>query len=304
MATALKRMRYGAEYALARAVAALAVRVPFGVAAGLARAMADLGYVAMRSRRRIAVRNVLHCGIRATERDAKRLVRESYRHLGVALVESLRFNPLLEDGSWREHVRLAMPSELEQHLRDPKRGLILASGHYGNWEVAAKIFSQYKTTVGVARPLDNPRVDRLVHELRQGRRFRSIPKHDADPLRMLQTVRGGEALALMIDQHAGPRGVLVDFLGQPASTHSAVALMALVTRLPLYFGYCRRTAPLSFDCRVFGPVDCSRSGNKSDDVHRILTELNGYLENAIRETPEQYLWSHRRWRPEEVRGSV
>ena len=91
-------------------------------------------------------------------------------------------------------------------------------------------------------------LDQSVREIvdtvrRTGGRFRTIPKKGDDPSRFLRVLRAGEVLVFMVDQHGGDRGMVLDFLGRPASTHRAVALLHRITRAPLHFGYCVRTGP-------------------------------------------------------------
>jgi KDO2-lipid IV(A) lauroyltransferase len=119
---------------------------------------------------------------------------------------------------------------------------------------------------------------------------------DADAGRFLSVLKAGEILALLVDQYAKGQPTMVDFFGIPASTHPSPALLHLVTRKPLCFGYCLRTGPMRFRLVAGQPISFKPTGNRENDVQAILLELNHLLENAIRETPDQYLWAHRRWR--------
>jgi len=300
-----KTIQFGLEYAGLRVAVGLFRRLPLRISLGLAQAAADVAYGSIRSRRRIAVRNVLHTGMRDTPAEASALARESFRHLARSAVESTCFSQLFAAGEWKDRVTFDSDAA-SSYFRDrpPEGGLILACGHFGNAEVAGMVLSKYKPLVGIARPLTNPWVDRYVNRERFGGDFESIPKHGADMHRFLDILKEGKALALMIDQHAGTRGTLLPFLGKLASTHAAIALLALITKTPVYFGYCRRTTPLRFECGLRGPISCERSGTKQEDIARILLGLNGHLEACIRESPEQYLWAHRRWRPQDVDPTI
>ena len=121
----------------------------------------------------------------------------------------------------------------------------------------------------------------------------------SNPARFASILRDGEVLALLGDQFAGPRGVMIDFFGHPASTHSTAAMLHLVTRAPMCFAWCRRTGPMKFEIGTTGLIRHERSGDRKRDVREILERLNHELERVIREAPEQYLWAHRRWRDEE-----
>ena len=99
------------------------------------------------------------------------------------VVETLRSAPYLENEGWRQHVRLAIHPEVEAVLNDPSQGLIVTSGHFGNWEIAAHVLSLFKPVVGVTRTMNNPLVERFVSERKPRFRFRAEPKYGEDPTR-------------------------------------------------------------------------------------------------------------------------
>ena len=90
--------------------------------------------------------------------------------------------------------------------------------------------------------------------------------------------------------------MMVEFFGHEASTHTAIALLHLTTKIPICFGCCRRTGPFKFELSATGPFTFERTGNKEQDVRLILEALNHELEEQIRQDPSQYMWAHRRWK--------
>jgi KDO2-lipid IV(A) lauroyltransferase len=181
-------------------------------------------------------------------------------------------------------------------LREPGRGLILVSGHLGNWEIAARALSAIKPVLGIARPMNNPLAEALLRARLDSANIEWTAKHAADAGRLLGAVRGGKLLALLIDQHARDRGMPIDFFGAPAWTHTSPALLHLVTGAPLVFGFCWRTGPMSYAIEALKPIFHAPTGNKEHDIRAILARLTRELETAIRAHPEQYLWVHRRWK--------
>ncbi len=251
-----------------------------------------LWWTADRPRRRVAISNILRAGAAAAPAEARAIGRAAARHMGMVLVESMKSALLLDDP---ERVRVVVPDDVQAVLEDPDQGLIVVSGHFGNWELAGQWLSRYKPVAGISRPLNNPRVQELALSRRPRRGFRMIPKYDPDPGRFLKLLADGEILALLVDQHAR-QGVDVPFFGRPAKTHATAAMLHLVTRTPLCFATCRRAAPMTFDLTLSPLIERERSGDRKADVKAILVALNGFLEDAIRRNPDQYLWGHRRWR--------
>jgi len=258
--------------------------------------MADVWWLIDPARRRIATDNILLAGIE-TERDrAVRIAKASVRHMGLVVAESLKSSLLIEGELWREHVELEIPSRVRSVLEEPGRGMIVVSGHLGNWELAAHLLSRWKPVSGVTRRMDNPWVERLVQRRKPRYAFEPIPKLAADAARFVSVLDQGKILALLNDQYAGRLGMEVDFFGHPAKTFTIPAMLHLVTRAPLCFASCRRIAPRRFVLSFSDLIEHRRTGDRKADVRAILETLNAHLEAAIRLAPDQYLWGHRRWR--------
>jgi len=298
MARRYKTLQYALEGVLLWTGMALFRVLPFRAAVWLAEGAAGAAFFFLRRRRAIAVTNILKAGIRAERPAAVALARQSFRHFAVSAVETLRLLGLPAE-RWRQHVRADWPKALKAHAAERKQGLVLAGAHVGNWEVGTLAFAELMPVAGIARPFDNPLAERRLRRVRFGGKVRILPKHGEDTGRLLEPLRDREALAIMVDQHAGRRGLIVPFLGRPASTHASVALLPMVTKAPLYFGYCLRTGPMAFRCAVVGPIPCPTTGDKEADLRGVLLRLNAEVEKVIRAAPEQYLWGHRRWRPQD-----
>lgn len=291
----MKRLRHLFEYAGLRVALFLLDRLSVSAADAFARRAADLWYCLNVARRRTAIQNILRSGIATTPREAAVIAKASFRHLAVLIVESLKSGEAFNESNWRDKVELNISPAAMEALSRPGQGVILVSGHLGNWEVAAQLLSYLKPVVGITRDMNNPLTDRLMKERKPRNRFRLTPKHEAGAGRLLSALKQGEVLALLIDQHAR-RGTSINFFGVPAFTHTSPALLHLVTGAPLCFGYCLRTGPMQYKLIALDPIAYRPTGDRRKDIDAILNQLNRLLEDAIRKAPDQYLWGHRRWR--------
>ena len=298
----MKRIRHLIEYGLARILLLLVDTLPFPISCRVARGAANLWWVFDHQRRKVARDNIMRCGIETDPKRAANLARGATHHMAQVIVETLRSHQFLTQEKFRDHVDLKVKPDVLAALENPDQGLIIASGHFGNWEVAAHFLSRYKPVVGITRRMNNPLMDKLVQSRKASHRFRPIPKRDSNSARFLEVLENKEILALLFDQHAPSKGMLIDFFGRPAATFKTMAMLHLVTRTPLCFGSCRRIGPLKFELSTSHLIQCSPSGNKEDDIRAILTQLTQRLEEAIRQAPEQYLWGHRRWRDQTPAG--
>jgi KDO2-lipid IV(A) lauroyltransferase len=299
------RVQHLLEYIGARVGLFVVDHLPLPLLLASARRVADLGFLLLAERRRIAEESILLSGIVTDPAGVRRLARESFRHFALMAIESLRIGDILNASNWRERVDVDIPEETRRLLDDTRQGVILASGHLGNWEIAVQILSLFKPVVGVTKDMTNPWVSDLMKARRTRAGFRITPKRDVDMGRFVTALRGGEMLALLPDQHARRAlGMPIELFGRRVSMHRSPALLHLVTRAPFCLGYCVRIAPLRYRLVALPPIRHRPSGDKERDVETVLRQFAAFLEDAVRRYPEQYLWAHRRWRDADrrVRG--
>ena len=292
----LTAVRHVIEYALLRTLVFVVDRLSWRSACAFVRLAARAWWRVDKPRQRVAVANILRAGIESDPGRALELSKRSAEHFGQVVIEGFKSREVLEAPDADQRCRLEIAPDVLEVLEDPSRGLIMASGHFGSWEIAAHRLSAWKPVAGITRKMNNPLAEGLVQKRKGQYRFRPIPKHAADPRRFLGVLENGEILALLMDQYAGKKGRMVPFFGHDASTFTTAAMLHLVTRQPLCFACCRRVGEGRFVLESSPLVDVPPSGKKKEDVARILSTLNGHLEDAIRRDPDQYLWGHRRWR--------
>jgi KDO2-lipid IV(A) lauroyltransferase len=264
---------------------------------GLADVAARLAFLLWRSRRRIAVDNILGAGMSPTPAGARAMALAAFRTLALMVVETTVVRRRMTRENWTQYVELQAPADVEALLRQPGQGLIVASAHIGNWEVAAHVASLLKPTCAIYRPFNNPFLDRAVRAQREAEGLRLVSRFRDDPMRFVRALVGGEIVALMVDQHAVRGGrVAVQFFGRPAWATRSVAMLHLTTRAPLLLACAVRLRPLRYALHVVGPVTVQRTGDREQDAVALMQALTSEIEAAVRRHPEQYMWGHRRWR--------
>lgn len=283
----------------------LVVRLVVGVCQALsieqsyafAEFLASLLYRVDKRHRQVGMDNLqLAFGDRYTEAERDALVRGVYRHFCMMLMEILHIPRKLHPTTWRDRITLVGHAPVLDHLL--KGGpVILLSGHYGNWEMAGYLFGVFGfTPYSVARTLDNPYLDRFLRAFRERTGQRMIPKSGGYD-QMLDVLKSGGVLSFLADQDAGQNGMYVDFFGRPASTHKAIALLALEYQAPVVVGYARRVGPgFRYEVGCDLVIDPSEWTGTADDARLLTQKYTTALEQVIRRDPSQYLWLHRRWK--------
>ncbi len=292
----LLRLRHACEYGAARLGLALMLRLGHGAACRLTGGVSALGFYLLRRRRRIAVDNLLRSGVAATPREARRIARASFRHLGCVIAESFFAPRLLASGELATDDAFDMPAATRQLLETPGKGIILVSGHLGNWELGAQVLTRYKPLTGVARAMDNPRIQQLMEKHQMRGDFETVEKHLARPMELVRALRRDRILALLTDQHASAGGIVIDFFGRPAATYPTPAVLHRLTGAPIIVGYALRLGTLDYRYIISEPLLYDTTDDRDADILRITQDLATRLENAVRLQPEQYLWAHRRWK--------
>ncbi len=196
-----------------------------------------------------------------------------------------------------------------EHLREAHalgRGVIIVSGHYGLWEFMPPwlCLNGFRVTT-VVRRQNNPEVDAWFERMR--RRFGALTTDSGFGLReILRTLRNGDILALMSDQNAGDRGYFVDFLGEPASTVTGPAQIALKSRAPIVALAAHRRGAGPHLIEILPPIRPEEFTDDESGRLQLTQHLTRIIENWVRKRPDQWFWLHRRWksRPPAKEGST
>jgi KDO2-lipid IV(A) lauroyltransferase len=169
--------------------------------------------------------------------------------------------------------------------------------HLGNWEFQGVTTSPLAGPAAVvARPLDNPALDRRLVAFR-GSSGNSVIYKKKALAQILTALREGRVVGIMLDQNVQAKdGIFVSFFGRPACTTTAAAALALKTGCPLVPAHCV-LQPSGRYRVVYGPrVEWAGSGRRDEDLAALTQHVTAIIEGWVRETPEQWLWLHRRWK--------
>ena len=288
-----------AVYLVVRLVVCAIQALSWDLAMSLARSMAWVFRTVDRRHRQVVLDNLRGAFPDLDQAALDRLLRDSYDHLLISLIEFAKAPRLLNLRTLDRYVRYAdpdTPERLRRFYADARPNLVV-TGHFGNWEVMsyAAGMIQMRGAI-VARRLDNVYLDRYLARIRR-RTGQELLDKSADYARILETVASGGRLVMVGDQDAGPRGMFVDFLGRPASTFKSIALLSLEYQAPIVvIGAARVGTPLQYIVYIEDiilPEDYAQDA----DAPRSITERHvAALEAMVRRHPEQYFWVHRRWK--------
>jgi len=281
---------------LGLAVLWLIVQLPYRALLVLGRLLGRLLYRFAGSRRRIAARNLELCFAHLSSTERERLLRDNFASTGIAFFE-------MAASWWWPKARLARLAHISglEHLQQAQaegQGVILMAIHFTTLEIGAALLGQVHTIDGMYREHSNPLFDYIQRRGRERHNLDATAIEREDVRAMLKVLRGGRAIWYAPDQDYGRKqSIFVPLFGIPAATVTATTKFARLGRARvLPFTQQRLPGAQGYQLTIHPPLEGFPA--QSEEADCLL--INQWVERAIRLCPEQYLWSHRRFktRPE------
>jgi Kdo2-lipid IVA lauroyltransferase/acyltransferase len=327
------RLEYGAYLALKGLVRAL----PHNAARPLGAALGRLAHLVDRGHRRLAEANLSLAFPALSTGERRALVAACFRHFGAALCDLISADRL-------SAVELCSRFTYEgwEHLDQAEslgRGVFLLGAHHGCWEISGRPIALYRGLLHtIARPADNPHLERELSGLRQRLGYAVIHKRGA-ARRMLQVLRDRGRIGILPDQRVQEHeGILVPFFNHPALTTPILARMSRRTNCPVVpvFAYPEphgryrlvvlpailpddpseaspapqlpSMASASEAVATAAPPALDAAASTDDfEATAVAALTRRYLEvieTEIRAHPHMWLWMHRRWTPRRRRPAT
>ncbi len=296
------RPRHYAEYFATRIIIALLQMLPLSWCERLGNKVGWLMADVFKFRYATIHDNLSHVFPEKTKDERQQLNRAMWSHLFLMVCEIAQAPRKIHCTNWRDYVDIRDKRHVTGYQLD-WRPRVMVGGHLGNFEQAVYLTGVVGVpTYAIARPLDNPLLDKWIQSFRESRGQFILPT-SGSATEIQRVLDAGGLISLLGDQHAGNKGCWVDFMGRPASCHKAVALFTLTQQAPMLVSYCvRKGGPLRTEVGCIGIADPHDLDPALRDVRSLTQWYNDRLEEVIRRYPEQYWWMHRRWKEKPRRG--
>lgn len=259
-------------------------RLPLRLSRRVGAGLGALMYRANAKRRRIAHINVRLCFPQESAEERARLVRRHFRLAGQAYLD-LGFLAWASERRFRSAVRLHGLEHLQGALANGRRVILLAP-HCVGMNVGGIAVAGQAPTFSMYKPQPDPIVDWLLHKTRSRYASPLVPR--ARGLRpVLRGLTHGLVFYYLPDEDLGPRhSVFAPFFGVPAATLPTLGRLAAAAEAVVIPCYTRLVAD-GYEVRLEPPLGGFPSGDPVADA----TRMNAEIERALREMPEQYLWT-------------
>jgi KDO2-lipid IV(A) lauroyltransferase len=293
-------LRHRLEYCGLRVLVALVRTMPLDTAVSVSARLWRL-IAPWQRRHKRALDNLAIAFPEKTPAERKRIALAMWENLGRVMAETMQIDRVIADSGRLDIVNRHIFARYKDKL-GPAIGVSL---HMGNWELAIWPLTVTKgNPAAVYRTVKNPYVDQFLRDQRRelypggllgkGKVEGNWEEGQKTARLIMDFVRGGGRLGLVCDLY-DKHGLPVPFFGTPAKSVTIPALIARRVGARIWMARCLRVDRQSRFKIEIKELKVPRTANAADDVRWITTEMQKQFEAWIREAPEQWMWSNRRW---------
>lgn len=260
-------------------------------------------YYCIPFRKKVVLQNMqLVFGQYLSEKEIHKLAQGFYSHLARSIGENITLHFMSTENIRRRAIVMG-----EQYIIDPidkeTKGLILLTGHFGNWEFAPIAgmlnFQKFKGRLYfVRKAISNKWIEKILFHRYYQAGLRIIPKKNSLE-KVCDALENKNAVVFVHDQHASVKskdGMWIDFFGKPAGTYKSPAMLANYMKVPVIPARSYRREDGIHVLEFFPPIPWQHAVDQNAEIATNLRVYNQILENMILEYPEQWLWVHKRWK--------
>ena len=262
----------------------------------------SLLYFVLRICRKIVKINLKLAFPKLSKKERKKVERLNYKWFARFCMDVLHMD------AWKgctANVATCQNLDILDNALKEKRGVLLVSGHFGNWEIIPPALAElgYQITMYVGRQT-NPLTNELQNITRTNFGIETIDKGKKAPLQMGRALAKNKIIAMLVDQNDHKSDLFVNFFGTLASSSKGTAAFHLLRKSPVVLVTCPYVGD-HFEIN-FERITFELSGKQNEDTQEVSQKITNALENVIRKFPEQYFWMHRRWhaRPSEDSDTI
>ena len=219
----------------------------------------------------------------------KIIISEMWKNYGMTFIEYIFLDLFRKKNS---HITIEGKEYLESILKN-KKPVIFVSGHFANYELMSmEITKKGIPLATIYRPLNNIFLNPFMEYLRRKYICKNQIKKGLNGVReAIEFIKKDMSIALMIDQRVS-EGEKINFFGKPALTTTLPAQLSIKYNLPIIPVFIERTLENNFKIKFYKEIYPEGQINKI-----VLTEkLNKVLENMIIDNPNEWIWTHNRWK--------
>ena len=235
--------------------------------------------------------NLKNSNIGIDDSDRKKIIKNMWGNYGRILAE-YPFLKKFKNNTFKKYIEIEGINYLDEIKRKNKK-VVFISGHFNNFELMAMQLENFGLNVAaIYRPLNNIFLNGIMEKIRINHICKKqIKKGKSGTRELLQLFKDGYSVALMIDQRVS-EGIKSKLFGRYALTTTIPAQLVKKYKVEVVPIYIKRENNINFKMYINKPIFFK----ENDTLEKITDDLNGELEKMILNNPDQWIWSHDRWK--------
>ncbi|MCX7797900.1 MAG: lysophospholipid acyltransferase family protein [Melioribacter sp.] len=261
----------------------------------LAKIIGLVVYYLLPIRKKTVLQNLRTAFPEKDEKEIKKIAKKNYQNISITFCELLLI-PHLKLSEVKEQVSFENLELVKKNI-EKKEGLIILTGHFGNWEIlissiVAYINAKYHVLV---KPQRNQYITQWLKETRSVGNTNVIAS-GISVKEIIKALRSGEVVLIAGDQRGPFEGHRFQFFNHPTSLYTGTASIALKTKSNVLLAAVERQKDYKY--KVFiEELDFNNLPENDEEKSLELTQRYiSFLERYIRKSPEQYFWMHKLWK--------
>ena len=224
--------------------------------------------------------------------ERNKIIDNMWKNYGKIFSEYMFIKKFRESSKFSKKIIIENHEELEK-IKSKKKPVIFISGHFNNFELMAMHLEKSDIELAaVYRPLNNKFLNPIMERIRKKYICKKqIKKGISGTKELLKEFKKGTSIALMIDQRVS-EGIKSDFFGKEALTTTIPAQFIKKFDTFVVPIYIERLSDDNFKLKIYKSIKFSNN----ETVDDITKQLNKILEKMIMTNPEQWIWTHNRWK--------
>jgi Kdo2-lipid IVA lauroyltransferase/acyltransferase len=254
------------------------------------------------SRKKIAIKNISRCLFSKKNND--KIIQKKCATIArkcFILQEQTLADFLLLKFYTKQNINKFVTIKNRRNIEDAlikKRGLIISTGHFGSWELAAHVFAQkgFKSLIPYNPIKKYPSVDRWIKKKRETGGNQLVSKNNS-LIKIYKHLKNNKIVSILVDQYCIPeQGLQVPFFGLHPWTHTSFIKLSLKTGSPIVPGFMFTNGLFSYSLEFFKPLYPEEFSHHKDPVYEMARAHNQILETTITKSPANWMWQHRRFK--------
>ena len=241
---------------------------------------------------RTADNNIKRALPKSTNKERKVILKSMWYNYGKIFSEYMFLRKFRNSPDYSKNISIKNYKILEE-IKKNSEPVIFVSGHFNNFELMAMYLDKFGINLAaIYRPLNNKFLNPIMEYIRKKYIcINQVKKGISGTKQLLKQFKNKTSIALMIDQRVS-QGIKSHFFNEPAFTTTIPAQFVKKFNAKVVPIYIERTKENKFNLEIYEPLIF----NKTDSIEQITDELNQLLEKMILKNPDQWIWTHNRWK--------